>query len=112
MTKPCLVPELSRALPPAQYAVIAALRKLTHGGVLAIRQDGGIATPEISAARDLQELARAQTAPALPRLGRCDWLDAAGHAPVNESLAAARQWLDRVMEGVNAGLAAGAPETR
>jgi hypothetical protein len=108
MTKACLVPELSRMVLPTQYAVIAALRKLYPGGRLEVRADGRIAVPAITASSELADLSQLQDAPALPRLGRCNWLDDAGPAPMHGPLAAAQAWLGNAVDGVNARLAASA----
>ena len=108
MTKPCFVPELSRLVLPAQYAVIAALRKLCPGELLMVQADGRIMAPVIAAASELGGLAQVQAAPALPRLGRCNWLDGAGPVPTDGPLAAAQAWLGRAVADVNAQLAAAA----
>lgn len=109
MTKPCIVPELSRLVLPAHYVVIAALRKLYPGEVLMVQADGRIMVPVIAAASELEGLAQIQAAPALPRLGRCNCLDGAGPVPLDGPLAAAQAWLGRAVADVNAQLAAAAP---
>ena len=107
MTKAIHVEELARALPPGQFAIVAALRRLHPDGRLVIRDARRLDVPVITFAEDLHDLARLQVQNIpLPRLGRCNWLDSLDPAPLSGPLAAAQGWLTLAVAAVNTGLAA------
>lgn len=104
MTKAIHIEELARALPPSQFAIIRALRRLWPDGRLVMLEGQRLASPVIDSAEDLARL-QAQ-GDQLPRLGRCDWLDNLDPAPESGPLTAAQHWLALAVAAVNAGLTA------